>query len=146
MTRWIVAVSIVALGVASLGGMCSPAAAADVRIGVNVGVPAPVVVAPAAPVYVAPPPPVVVAPGAPVYFYGSSYYTYYNRGWFVGPGYGGPWAFVPVARVPHPIIAVPHAYLRVPPGHGRHFAGPPPWPHGHGHGHGGGHGGHHRNW
>jgi hypothetical protein len=150
MTRWIVAVSIVALGVASLGGMCSPAAAADVRIGVNVGVPAPVVVAPAAPVYVAPapvyaasPPPVVVAPGAPVYFYGSSYYTYYNRAWFVGPGYGGPWAFVPVARVPRPIIAVPHAYLRVPPGHGRHFAGPPPWPHGHGHGHG--HGGHHRN-
>ena len=97
MTRWIVAVSIFGLGVVSLGGMCSPAAAADVRIGVNVGVPAPVVVAPAAPivvapapVYVAPPPPVVVAPGAPVYFYGSSYYTHYNRAWFVGPGYGGP--------------------------------------------------------
>jgi hypothetical protein len=140
MTRWIVAVSIFALGVVSLGGVFSPAAAADVRIGVNIGVPTPVVVAPAAPVFVARPapvvvaPPVFVAPGVPVYYYGSSYYTYYNRAWFVGPGYGGPWNFVPVARVPRAIIAVPHAYLRVPPGHAHHFAGPPPWPHGHGHG------------
>ena len=126
MARWVLAVSIVALGVVALGGAFSPAAAADVRIGVNIGVPAPVVVAP--------PPPVVVAPGAPVYFYGSSYYTYYNRAWFVGPGYGGPWAFVPVARVPRPIIAVPHAYLHVLPGH-HHIAGPPPWAYGHGHGH-----------
>lgn len=145
MTRWIVVLSTFALGVATLGGALSPAAAADVRIGVNFGVPAPVVVAPApvyvapAPVYVAPPPPVVVAPGAPVYFYGSSYYTYSNRAWFVGPGYGGPWHFVPVARVPRPIIAVPHAYLRVPHGHRHHIAGPPPWGHGHGHGHGGKH-------
>jgi hypothetical protein len=143
MTRWIVAVSIFALGIVSLGGMFSPAAAADVRIGVNIGVPAPVVVAPAAPVFVAPPPPVFVAPGAPVYYYGSSYYTYYNRAWFVGPGYGGPWNFVPVARVPRPIIAVPHAYLHVPRGHGHHIAGPPPWAHGHGHGRG--HDRHHRN-
>ena len=143
MTRWIVAVSIFALGVVTFDGALSPAAAADVRIGVNVGVPAPFVVAPA-PVVVAPAPPVFVAPGAPVYFYGSSYYTYYNRAWFVGPGYGGPWAFVPVARVPRPIIAVPHAYLHVPRGHGHHFAGPPPWPHGHGHGRG--HDRHHRNW
>jgi hypothetical protein len=135
MSRWIVAVSIVALSVVSLGGMFS-LAAAEVRVGI--GVPAPVFVAPPVPVVVAPPPPVVVAPGAPVYFYGSSYYTYYNRAWFVGPGYGGPWAFVPVARVPRPIIAVPHAYLFVPRGHGHHIAGPPPWPHGHGHG------GHHR--
>ena len=131
MTRWIVAVSIFALGVVALGGALSPAAAADVRIGVNIGVPAPVVVAPAAPVVLAPPPPVVVATGTPVYFYGSSYYTYYNRAWFVGPGHGGPWAFVPVARVPRPIIAVPNAYLRVPPGHAHHIAGPPPWAHGH---------------
>ena len=137
MTRWIV-VSVVALSVATLGGALSPAAAADVRI--HVGVPAPVYVAPAPvyvappPVYVAPPPPVVVAPGAPVYFYGANYYTYYHRTWFVGPGYGGPWAYVPVGRVPRPIIAVPHAYLHVPRGHGHHIAGPPPWAHGHGHG------------
>src|SRR2546430_14659822 len=94
MARWIVAVSIVALGIVAFAGELSPATAGDVRVGVNFGVPAPVVVAPAAPVvfapapvYVGPPPPVVVAPGAPVYYYGSSYYTYYNRAWFVGPGY-----------------------------------------------------------
>ena len=66
MTRWIVAVSIFALGVVSLGGMFSPAAAADVRIGVNFGLPAPVVVAPAAHVFVAPAAPVFVARPAPV--------------------------------------------------------------------------------
>ena len=142
MNRWIVAVNIFTLGVVSLGGMFSTAFAADVRIGVNIGVPAPVFVASPAPVVVAPAPPFVVAPGAPVYFHGSSYYTYYNRAWFVGPGYGGPWAFVPVARVPRPIIAVPNAYLRVPPGHAHHIAGPPPWAHDHGHGHGR----HQRNW
>jgi hypothetical protein len=129
------------LGVVSLGGALSPVAAADVRIGVNVGVPG-VVVAPPAPVFVAPPapvvvaPPVVIAPGTPVYYYGTHYYTYYHGAWFLGPGYGGPWAYVPVARVPRPIIAVPHAYLRMPPGQARHIAGPPPWAHGHGHGHG----------
>ena len=130
MTRWTVVVALFTLGVVALSGALSPAAAADVRIGVNIGVPG-VGVAPPIPVVVAPPPPVVIAPGAPVYYYGSSYYTYYNGAWFLGPGHGGPWAYVPVARVPRPIIAVPHAYLRMPPGHPRHIAGPPPWAHGH---------------
>ena len=148
MTRWI-AVSVVALGVVTVSAL-SPADAADVRIGVNFGVPAPVVVAPPfpgvvappfvvappAPIVVAPPPPVVIAPGVPVYFYGSSYYTYHHRAWFAGPGYGGPWTFVPVGRVPRPIIAVPNAYLYVPRGHHHHIAGPPPWAYGHGHRHG----------
>jgi hypothetical protein len=124
MTRWILAVSVFALGALSVGGASSPAAAADVRIGVNIGVP---------PVVVAPPAPVVIAPGVPVYYYGANYYTHYNGGWFFGPGYGGPWTYVPVARVPRPIIAVPHAYRRIPPGHA-HFAGPHPWAH-HDHGH-----------
>jgi hypothetical protein len=130
MTRWIAALSVFTLGVLAVGAF-APADAADVRIGVNIGVPA-VVVAPPAPVVVAPP--VVIAPGAPVYYYGTSYYTFHNGAWFLGAAYGGPWAYVPVARVPHPIIAVPHAYYRMPPGHARGFAGPPPWAHGHGHG------------
>jgi hypothetical protein len=127
MARSIVAVSIFALGVVTLGGALSPAAAGDVRV--HIGVPAPVVVAPA--------PPVVISPGVPVYYYGTHYYTHYDGAWFYGPGYGGPWAYVPVARVPRPIIAVPHAYLRVPPGHGHHIAGPPPWAHRHAREHGG---------
>jgi hypothetical protein len=138
MTRWIVTLSACTLGVLVVGGALAPVASADVRIGVNVGVPG-VVVAP----------PVVVAPGVPVYYYGTSYYTHYNGAWFIGPGYGGPWHFVPVGRVPRPIFAVPHAYLRVPHGHAKHIAGPPPWGHGprhwhngHGRDHGHGHGKH----
>lgn len=131
MTRRFAVTSVVAVAVLlTLGGLVSPVSAADVRIGVNIGAP-PVVVAPPAPVVVAPPAPVVLAPGVPVYYYGASYYTYYNGAWFVGPGYGGPWAFVPGARVPRAIVAVPHTYYRIPPGHGRHYAGPAPWPHDH---------------
>jgi hypothetical protein len=132
MTRWIGALGILMLGVLVVGGALAPADAADVRIGVNIGVP-PVVVAPPAPVVVAPP--VVIAPGTPVYYYGTSYYTFHNGAWFLGPGYGGPWAYVPVARVPRPIFAVPHAYRHFHHGPNPH-AGPPPWAHGRGHGHG----------
>jgi len=134
MTRGITA-SVMIVGALIVCGFVAPASAADVRIGVNIGAPPvvvapppPVVVAPPAPVVVAPPAPVVIVPGAAVYYYGASYYTFSNGAWFVGPAYGGPWAFVPVARVPRAIIALPHAYYRIPPGHGRHYAGPPPWP------------------
>ena len=130
------------------GVLAAPASGADVRIGVNVGVPpvvvappAPVVVAPRrpvvvapAPVVVAPAPPVVVAPGVPLYYYGNSYYTFYNNAWFVGPAYAGPWTFIPAARVPRTIVRVPRAYHHIPPGHAKHFAGAAPWAHGHGKG------------
>ena len=85
------------VGVMTAGGLLSAAAAADVRV--NIGIPPPVVVAPA-PVVVAPPPPVVIAPGAPSYFYGGNYFAFYHGAWFVAPRHGGPWA---------------------------HYAGPPPW-------------------
>src|SRR5258705_1147693 len=76
------------VGVRTGGGLLSSAAAADVRV--NIGIPAPVVVAPAR-VVVAPPPPVVIAPGTPSYFYGGNYFTFYNGAWFVAPRHGGPW-------------------------------------------------------
>lgn len=140
MTRRFIVVTVVMLGVLALGGALSSVTAADVRIGVNIGAPPvvvappPVYVAPPAPVVVAPLAPVVIAPGVPVYYYGASYYTYYNGGWFIGPGYGGPWRYV--HRVPPAIVAVPRAYYRMPPGHARNFAGPPPWGQGDGRGHG----------
>jgi len=141
MTRRFIVVTVVMLGVLALGGALSSVTAADVRIGVNIGAPPvvvapppPVFVAPPAPVVVAPPAPVVIAPGVPVYYYGASYYTYYNGGWFIGPGYGGPWRYV--HRVPPAIVAVPRAYYRMPPGHAKNFAGPPPWGQGDGRGHG----------
>jgi hypothetical protein len=89
------------LGVAALGA--SSAAMAGVSIGLNLGLPAPVVVAPA-PGYYAPPPPVVYAPPPPVYapvvagpvigigWYGDRYWDghrYWGRREWYGrhPGY-----------------------------------------------------------
>ena len=76
------------------GAFFTDASAADVRIGVNVGIPAPVIVAPPV-VIMAPPPPVVVAPGTPTYFYGGNYFTFYQGAWFMAPRHGGPWAHSP---------------------------------------------------
>jgi hypothetical protein len=88
--------------VAGVLGM-SGAAMAQVRVGINVGVPAPVYVAPQ-PVYAPPPPPVVYAP-PPVYaqsaivigWHGDRYYDgrrYWDRNdWYRhhgGPRYGDP--------------------------------------------------------
>ena len=134
MTRRLL-VSIFGLGILALGGALSPAVAADVRIGVNIGAP-PVFVAPPVPVFVAPPAPVVIAPGTPIYYYGTSYYTFHNGAWFLTPSYGAPWVYVPRARVPHAIVGVPRAYYRIPHHQASHFAGPPPWAHDRGRGQG----------
>lgn len=83
MAGFIMITTALTLGALAAGGPLSVASAADVRFGVNIGVPPPVVVAPAPPVY--------VEPSAPAYFYGDSYYTYYNGAWFAGPHHGGPW-------------------------------------------------------
>jgi hypothetical protein len=90
-------VTLVALAVLG-GGALASVSADSVHIGVSIGVPSPVVVAPAPAIVVAPP--TIIAPGAPVYFYGGSYYTFYNGAWFVGTRHAGPWG---------------------------HVAGPPPW-------------------
>ena len=98
MTRCLALVAAFALTTLGVSGALSSAAADGVRIGVNIGVPAPVVVAPPPVVVVAPPP--VLLPGAPVYFYGGNYYTFHNGAWFVAGRHAGPWG---------------------------HFGGPPPW-------------------
>ncbi len=133
-----------------LGARTAPA---GVHVGINIGLPPPLVL-PA-------PPPLVVVPGVPVvqyapsvdadlFFYGGRYYRYYDDAWFAGPAYGGPW--VHVVRPPRPLFSVPYRYYHVPPGHfragyyghrhwhGRPYAvgrwhGPRPGWHGHGYGH-----------
>lgn len=128
------------------------AGAADVHVGINIGVPPP-------PAVVVPgPPELVVVPGSPVYvapavpynffYYDGLYYVFHDGYWFSAGSSGGPWAYV--RHVPRPVLAVPVRYYRVPPGHLKHH-GPPPWAgrghrhddddddqheHGHGHGHG----------
>jgi hypothetical protein len=89
-----------AAGAVLAGTLSAGLAHADVRIGVNVGIPAPVYVAPPA-VYAPPPPPVIYQPG-PVYarppaigWYGNRYYDgrrYWNRNdWYRYHGHrGGP--------------------------------------------------------
>jgi hypothetical protein len=138
------------VGVATIALWLSAAIAADVRIGVNIGVPAPVVVAPAPAVVVAPPgPPVVVAPpplvfaappalvvvpGSPVsyvpsanfnvFVFGGRYYSLHDGAWFMAPNHSGPWAMVPAERVPHSVLAVPPAYYKIPPGHAKKMGAP----------------------
>ena len=138
------------LVIALAGGfLAGPVRAADVHIGINIGVPPP------PPVVVEAPPPLVVVPQSPVYYapslpynyfyYGGLYYTFHDGYWFNAGSYNGPWTFVAVERVPRPIRVVPVRYYKIPPGqwkkHGR-----PHWDdrgddddQGHGHGHGRGH-------
>jgi hypothetical protein len=83
MARFTTLAAVFTLGTVVVGGAFSSVSADSVRIGVNVGIPAPVVVAPL--------PSVVINPGVPVYFYGGGYYTFYNGAWFVSGRHGGPW-------------------------------------------------------
>ena len=43
--------------------------------------------------------------------------------WFNATSQAGPWVFVPVERVPRPVLAVPAKYYKVPPGHARRIEG-----------------------
>src|SRR5712692_802799 len=83
MTRLTTLAVVFALVPLVVGSACWSVSADSVRVGVNIGIPAPVVVIPA--------PPVIIDPGIPVYFYGGGYYTFHNGAWFVAPRHGGPW-------------------------------------------------------
>ena len=114
------------------------AGAADVHIGINVGVPPP------PPVVIETPPQMVVVPATPavryapevgvnLFFYGGQYWTFHQGGWFVAPAYSGPWVYVEPVHVPRPVLIVPARYYKIPPGHMRMMYG---HPHGKHHGHG----------
>jgi hypothetical protein len=73
--------------------------------------------------------PVMYAPAAPAnYFrYGRRYYVFSNNVWYTSRGFYGPWAVVPPAYVPRPLLAVPVRYYRRPPrGWRRSQRGAPP--------------------
>ena len=99
----------------------------QVRVGVNIGIQLPgppaLVVVPGAPVYYAPRAP------ANVFFYAHQYWAFANGGWYVGPGWSGPWAVVEPVYVPVPILRVPVRYYRAPPPgwKGWRRAAPPQW-------------------
>jgi hypothetical protein len=113
------------------------AVAAEVNVNINVGPP---------PVIFAEPPRVVVVPQTPVYYapdttynvflFEGRYYSFYNGGWFVAVSHRGPWTFVPVERVPRPVLAVPARYYRMPPHHAKRHGGDRDEDHDRGEGHG----------
>ncbi len=100
------------LGAFLMAALAMPAHA-QVRVGVNIGInlpgPPAFVVVPGTPVYYAPQAP------ANVFFYANQYWVLVNGAWYVGPIWNGPWAVVPPAYVPAPILYVPVRYYRVPP-------------------------------
>lgn len=132
----------------------TPARAADVHVGVNIGIPAPVY-------HFDAPPELVVVPGVPhvryapnvdvnFFAYGERYYTYHDGGWFVAADQYGPWSYVEPRYVPAPVLRVPVRYYHVAPRHyhygqARYPRGKGHWKHddygGRGHGHGGHKGG-----
>jgi len=104
--------------------LCALAAQAQVSVNINVGPP---------PVIFHSPPRVVAVPRTPVYYvpdttynvfvHDRTYWSFHDGAWFHATSHGGPWAYVPVERVPGPVLAVPVKYYKVKPGHARHGDG-----------------------
>jgi hypothetical protein len=112
------------IGILILAFMGRPSngiAEVNIDIGVNIGVPPPVVI-PA-------PPPVVVIPSTYVYFvpdieveilfYQGCWYRPHQGRWYRATAYNGPWVYVELGRVPPALLGLPPDYRRVPPGHQR---------------------------
>jgi hypothetical protein len=122
---------IVIIAALSVVALATPVhAQIHVDIGFHFPVPPPLVVVPETPrvQYV---PPVAAAPAdaADLFFYNGQYWAFANGGWFVGPGYNGPWIVVAPQFVPRPILLVPTRYYHALPGHWRQWEArqPPRW-------------------
>jgi hypothetical protein len=93
----------------------------DINIGVNFGLPPPVVIEA--------PPPVVVIPGTYVYFvpdlhvdiffYQDYWYRRHEGRWYRADDYNGPWGHIEYHRVPRVMHHLPPDYRHLPPGHQR---------------------------
>ena len=83
-------------------GLSTIPAHAQVNIGVQIGSPPPVVVYAPPTMVLLPEPQTYVAVGVPydIYFVGGRYYYLHSGHWFWGTGYGGPWTYVAVERLP----------------------------------------------
>jgi hypothetical protein len=77
-------------------------AGAQVSVNVRIGEPPPVVVVSPPTMVLLPEPQMYVAVGVPydIYFLNGRYYYLHGGHWFWGPGYGGPWTYVAVEKLP----------------------------------------------
>ena len=101
-----------------------------VDIGIHFPAPPPLVVVSETPqVQYVPTAPAMPADPANLFFYNGQYWAFVNGGWYVGPGYNGPWIVVAPQFVPRPILLVPTRYYHAPPGHWQQWEArqPPRW-------------------
>ena len=60
----------------------------------------------------------------------GSYYALHNGHWFHAKRPGAAWVFLPIEKVPMPVIGVPVGYYKIPPGHAKkHDKDGPPMGH-----------------
>lgn len=90
------------LGSMLLLGLLTTPARAQVSIDVHIGEPPPVVVYSPPTMVMLPEPQMYVAVGVPydIFFVSGRYYYFHDDHWFWGAGYGGPWTYVAVERLP----------------------------------------------
>jgi hypothetical protein len=92
----------VLVGSMLLLGLLTTPARAQVSVNVHIGEPPPVVVYSPPTMVMLPEPQMYVAVGVPydIFFVSGQYYYFHGDHWFWGPGYGGPWTYVGVERLP----------------------------------------------
>ena len=90
------------LGLIVSTGLLPTPVRAQVNVNVHIGEPPPVVVYSPPTMILMPEPQMYVAVGVPydIYFVSGRYYYLHGNHWFWGPGYGGPWTYVAVERLP----------------------------------------------
>src|SRR5215475_6622126 len=90
------------LGLMLLVSFVAVPAHAQVSVNVHIGEPPPVVVYSPPTMVLMPEPQMYVAVGVPydIYFMSGRYYYLHEGRWFWGPGYGGPWTYVEIERLP----------------------------------------------
>jgi hypothetical protein len=92
----------VLLGLMLSIGFSAKPAHAQVNINVHIGEPPPVVVYAPPTMVLLPEPQMYVAVGVPydIYFVSGRYYYLHGGHWFWGSGYGGPWTYVALEKLP----------------------------------------------
>src|SRR5215467_10109809 len=92
----------VLLGLILSIGLFATSAHAQVNVNVQIGEPPPVVMYSPPTMVLMPEPQMYVAVGVPydIFFFSGHYYYFHGGHWFWGSGYGGPWTYVAVERLP----------------------------------------------